>query len=1023
MDNEVPQLRPILTPRRMAVALLLPALLTLLSCPAGKTDPGVNSDLSETFRPTEDMRMGEVDLGVPVGGGKDVTGKDGVDSDIGDATEGITVVDAVPVDISDVETDIDPCAGIDCEDGDQCTHDECVAGECVHTSHDGACEDGNACTVGDTCADGQCVAGEKLSCDDGNPCTDDACSSVEGCLHVSNSKACSDGDPCTDGDVCEDGQCLAGTTVVCHPCQTDGDCLDYDDGDLCNGVASCVESLCQVLPESVVGCPDDLDDCIVHACAPETGQCIPDSSAAPVFCNDSDACTLDDQCDGAVCVGKPINCTDGDACTIDWCNPTSGCVHDPKCEPPKVCTAEAKCCTPMTCGMIGMKCGLRPDTCGKTIDCGDCPEGEECKAGVCSDGVCKMELVASLGGTASSVVVKYPYAYVGFEEAGLYVFDVSVPESPEKVGEVTDYPIHDLQLAGERVFARAGPSIAVVDDTLPTSPLVIPVIKPGLEYWSFQAVSDELLAYEGSDKYLGYQPTVTIVELSDVPAATVVATYEPTLEDIAAFDAGADYLVLVRPITAPFEGLLAHQLEIVDLSEPWSPELVAVHEFPPASIVSEWDNLFDMRVADNRAYLLTGKYGDDGAILRTIDLTDHTEPTVLSTSIHDDNGAYYRGLTVSAGLAFLYKSSCKSPIYVFNQIEVVDVSNPAAPFSLAALQVQGQPNDVVASQDNLYIAGMEGGLLVVDIGEPGMPAAVGQPLDVPGAAHDSHLLDGYLLTAAGYGGLKTYDLRDPPQAELVSTTPIAGRTTEVAVVGTIALLASGKTLRAFDVSTPAQPVWQAQVELLPEDPSAKIFALEVSGSTAYALARIGALDGVLVAIDIASGTVMDTIELPTGAYQLDVTGSGVYVIADDELLIFDATDPAAPELAATHQSSLKHFWDVRVVEHTAYLTAWWGIEIVDVSDFYSPVMQAAFIESDYEGALGVVEPFVFASAYPTGKLRAFEIVLPSAPVLLDEYTVSHFLPAGVCAIHLGEGLAVASACETGVDVLDVSGCW
>jgi hypothetical protein len=66
-----------------------------------------------------------------------------------------------------------------CDDGDPCTIDECVDGECVFTPMD--CDDGDPCTI-DRCVDGKCVF-TPMDCDDGDPCTSDAC--VDGvCVHT-----------------------------------------------------------------------------------------------------------------------------------------------------------------------------------------------------------------------------------------------------------------------------------------------------------------------------------------------------------------------------------------------------------------------------------------------------------------------------------------------------------------------------------------------------------------------------------------------------------------------------------------------------------------------------------------------------------------------------------------------------------------------------------------------------------------------------------------------------------------------
>jgi len=93
-------------------------------------------------------------------------------------------VDLVPeIDLVEVIPDVKPpCVdATDCEDGDFCSVDKCVNGECLH--QDKNCGDGNKCTD-DWCdpASGLCVH-DVVECDDGNPCSWDSCLPGTGCAH------------------------------------------------------------------------------------------------------------------------------------------------------------------------------------------------------------------------------------------------------------------------------------------------------------------------------------------------------------------------------------------------------------------------------------------------------------------------------------------------------------------------------------------------------------------------------------------------------------------------------------------------------------------------------------------------------------------------------------------------------------------------------------------------------------------------------------------------------------------------
>src|SRR5206468_2791612 len=101
------------------------------------------------------------------------------------------------------------------------------------------------------------------SCDDDNICTDDSCDPAvpDGCVHANNTASCDDGSACTINDACAEGTCVPGAPRNCN------------DGNVCT------------------------DD----SCNPSSG-CVNTNNTAP--CTDGNACTLNDQCNGAgACVG------------------------------------------------------------------------------------------------------------------------------------------------------------------------------------------------------------------------------------------------------------------------------------------------------------------------------------------------------------------------------------------------------------------------------------------------------------------------------------------------------------------------------------------------------------------------------------------------------------------------------------------------------------------------------------------------------------------------------------------------
>ena len=281
-----------------------------------------------------------------------------------------------------------------CEDDNPCTVDSCEgeAGCQFKVLNEGECLDGDACTIGDHCESGVCV-GMGIQCDDLDPCTDDDCDGLGGCSHTINEADCDDDDPCTVADRCTDGACL-GVMVPCD-CLETLDCGALEDGDLCNGLLYCDQAdwpyECKVDEETLIECPEPtgLDSpCLASACEASTGACsvVPTHEGAP--CDDGDPCTLADSCVEGTCTGGPTPiCKDDNPCTDDGCEEGVGCVftdNEEPCTDGDVCTTQDTCADGQCGGGLALECDdgnfcNGDETCDSDVGC---QAGEPLK---CSD--------------------------------------------------------------------------------------------------------------------------------------------------------------------------------------------------------------------------------------------------------------------------------------------------------------------------------------------------------------------------------------------------------------------------------------------------------------------------------------------------------------------------------------------------------------------------------------------------------------------------------------------------------------
>jgi hypothetical protein len=247
----------------------------------------------------------------------------------------------------------------DCDDGNACTEDACFEFSCQNTPIN--CNDSDDCTV-DSCDQEAGCQYTPVNCDDGNDCTEDGCYYDGGCYHFNTpaGNACDDGDACTGGDTCNgDGGCDSGEPVICND-------FNLCTSDSCDSVLGC-----QYPP---VDCGDG-DACTEDSCDEETG-----CQNQPITCNDFNLCTSD-SCDSVLgCQYPPVDCGDGDACTEDSCDEETGCQNQP------ITCNDFNLCTSDSCDSV-LGCQYPPVANG--TPCADntvCNGDETCQSGICTAG-------------------------------------------------------------------------------------------------------------------------------------------------------------------------------------------------------------------------------------------------------------------------------------------------------------------------------------------------------------------------------------------------------------------------------------------------------------------------------------------------------------------------------------------------------------------------------------------------------------------------------------------------------------
>ncbi len=321
-----------------------------------------------------------------------------------------------------------------CNSGRNCVIDRCDDGwmDCNGIPDDG-CEVnidtdancggcGNSCGPNATCTSRACSCDMGwLDCPTGSPyCEVPFSTSNCGACNI----ACGTNESCTGAGECSCGGTGGGVGL----------------GAVCTGNRRCCGSGCRTMG-TTSNCSDCNDRCGTNETCTGSGPWACRCDGA-LRCGGSDSCCpgsggcVDTDTDENNCGGCGVRCATGETCRGGTCQCGAGSTWEPMCTGTDVCCGAAGCltlgtnancstcgdactlpqtcggggasnmcgCTPTTCGDLGFDCGLAPDGCGGTLDCGTCTGGDSCGGGgtanVCG---CTPDTCGSLGFDCGSV--------------------------------------------------------------------------------------------------------------------------------------------------------------------------------------------------------------------------------------------------------------------------------------------------------------------------------------------------------------------------------------------------------------------------------------------------------------------------------------------------------------------------------------------------------------------------------------------------------------------------------------------
>jgi hypothetical protein len=216
-----------------------------------------------------------------------------------------------------------------------------------------------------------------------------------------------------------------------------------------------------------------------------------------------------------------------------------------------------------------------------------------------------------------------------------------------------------------------------------------------------------------------------------------------------------------------------------------------------AGLVGTGLSPYDLAVAGRYAYVVNY----DGNSLQVVDVSQPAAPAVVG-SVRTQGGS--KSVAVAGRYAYVANYGDNA-----HSLQVFDVSDPSAPVSVGSVPA-GYVWAVVVSGRYAYLTGSQA-VQIIDVGNPAAPVQVGSAGSGGGSALAIAGRYAYVVNFNGPDTLQIFDVSNPAAPVQVGSATTTSYPSSVAVSGRYAYVMSDspggvETLQVFDVSNPAAPV-------------------------------------------------------------------------------------------------------------------------------------------------------------------------------------------------------------------------
>ncbi|MBE0567371.1 MAG: PKD domain-containing protein [Krumholzibacteria bacterium] len=359
------------------------------------------------------------------------------------------------------------------------------------------------------------------------------------------------------------------------------------------------------------------------------------------------------------------------------------------------------------------------------------------------------------------------------------------------------------------------------------------------------------------------------------------------------------------------------------------------------------------------------------------------------------------------------------------QMHTIDVSDPAHPAEIAAVNLVFAPLDIAVSGSLALIVTSMGQLHVFDVSNPSAPVSV-SIVNVPSSGRKVEIAGDYAYVYCEDGGLRIYNIADPANllaagsVSLFDGHPAHESSRDFALAGDriyAPVMESGK-VHMVDVLDPANPQLIASLDL------ANGGFIDVSGDLAYVSDPTG-----MSVIDVSSPTALEFLgwvpyaSSGSGWPAVDVVAAGSFLYlafgrTGDNTLDSEVFSLGSPcDRGVVGSLDTPGSAEAVVIDgNYAYVADGpGGVRIIDVTDPLVPVEVGSYDTPGYATKLVVSGGFAFVADGEQG-LQILDVVDPLNPVFKGATGTAH----DAVALDIADSLVYIADSDSGLTVVNAA---